>query len=298
MTQNTNRLLLYIFVILAIIATFPWWKSYIPFWNEMSQQSSIDLKTYTQNNTSKIAINYDETSITLQQENNTWNVNNKPAATDKIEELFQAFEDTTITTLASRNEVNFDQYDVTETNGIVVTITRNSNENSYIIGKTATPPPSFYIRKQGDTEVYEASSSLRTILNQPEGTWRDKTVFQIPEESLQRLESTVDEPTIIEKQENGWMVTTNNETIPLAEGKQTALFLVLNPLQSTGFMTQNEIETFNDSDPTGVITIVTSDQTYTLDLLERSDGVWWGQVRGTDQYYTFSESIINVLQAK
>ncbi len=101
------------------------------------------------------------------------------ASTDAVEKLLDAVAEIKIETIASKNPKNFNSFEVTEENGIEISIQGSSNNSmaSLIIGKSGPDLFSTYVRNKDANKVILTTGMLKNDFGRDLNEWRDKKVY-------------------------------------------------------------------------------------------------------------------------
>lgn len=175
MNPKTIKLLLFLFLLLLAAASYPWWKTYLPQQNKLQTDSEINLFDFTESNVEKILIKSTSSQLTISRDGSLWKANDVEATQSAITHFFDSLKETTILSLTSKNPENQSQYEITEDTGTLLTLTQNSIDNSFIVGKSGIEVNTFYIRKKDSNNVYLAESALSSLLTQSLSSWQIST---------------------------------------------------------------------------------------------------------------------------
>ena len=288
MSKKTLLTLLGIFVILGIAASYSWWGQYVSFYKKSLSDAELNFSGFTESATDKISIiSGDGGEITIVKENGAWKVNGFVADQKEVENFFDTLVNLTIGSLVSRNSANHENFEVTQDSGIILTLTRGNTETIFVIGKRSAAFNSFYTRMKESDNVYEVSGNLRDKISRSVAAWRDKTVVNIPKESIQRVEVNSQAALLVmTKNEEGWNAQKASKRATLNEATADRLLAAFNPLEASGFLSEGEQKEFEKAKDKTIIRVFgDSDKNIATINLFKKDNDWWGQLEEKTIFY-------------
>lgn len=175
MKKQTIYIFLGILIVLLAAATFPQWKKYAGFEEKQAVPDSIiNLLKISIDKTSRFEIKNASGEKKFMKENGAWKVNESEADGDKVKAFFDNLNKAEFKELASKNKSNHQSFDISEDKGITLTISTDSGDKIFIIGKSGANYNSFYINIKGGNNVYLFSGSLRNDLTKSIADWQKK----------------------------------------------------------------------------------------------------------------------------
>jgi hypothetical protein len=175
MSKNLSKIIFAVLAILAVVTFIPWiYGQIFPEKNELAKKTSVDLSGFAKDTVSRISIKNGAGEETLSFENGIWKINDSKADPEKITSLFQSFFSLKIKEMAAENEISHEKFQVTESSGTRLKITKNSEDFIFFIGKAGPAGTDFYIRKDGIKNVYLASGDLKEKLLLKQDDWKKK----------------------------------------------------------------------------------------------------------------------------
>lgn len=287
MSQKTLFILFSIFVILGSAASYSWWGQYVRFYNGPFSDAELNFFKFTESATDKIRIIDDDEEKAIVKENGVWKVNGFVADRKKIEDFFDVLSHLTIGSLVSKNPANHKNFEVTEGKGIILALTIGDAETLFVIGKSGAAFSSFYARLKGSDNVYEVSGNLRDKISQSVTAWRDKTVVDIQKESIQSIE--IDSQAallVLTKNEDSWNAQKGGKQATLDDTTTNRLLAALNPLEASGFLSDEEKREFEKGKGKTVIRVFGEKRNELAAIyLFKKNGEWWGHVTDTGIFY-------------
>jgi hypothetical protein len=221
------------------------------------------------------------------KENGNWHVNGFEASPKKIDRFFEALAGLEVQSLVSRNPKNHKNFDVTEENGITLSLSGDSATSIFIVGRYDPASNVFYVKKKGSDRVYSVSGSLRGILLQSISDWRNKTMVNIQREDVQKIEiAGADGKLVIKRIENGWQAESGAKTTKLDETAVNRMFSALQPLEASGFLDEEKQKEFKEKGDKTVVRIFGRDGNVIAEIvLLKRDNEWWAKVKGKNVIY-------------
>jgi len=146
----------------------------------------------------------------LTRNEKSWTVKNNgktyTAAADAVEKLLDAVTEMKIETVASKNAKNFDSFEVTEKNGIEISILDSSKSSmaSLVIGKSGPDLFSTYIRNRASDQVILTTGMLKNDFGRDLNEWRDKKVYDFKSGDITEYIVTDNMTLHLKKENNRW----------------------------------------------------------------------------------------------
>lgn len=288
MSKKTLIILLGIFIILGIAASYSWWGQYAGITEKSYTNTELNFSAFAENTTNKIVITKEgEEEKTITKENGTWKVNGFDASQEEIEDFFSSLSELSIESLVSKNSENHASFEVTEESGTALVIEKGGLTSIFIIGKRGATFSSFYARTKESDNVYEVSGELRDKFSQSVTAWRDKTVVNIPKETIQKIEIvSKTSPLIAVKSEEAWNVERFGKKATPEETAINQLVGAFSPLEASGFLSEEEQKEFQIAKDKTIIRIFGSSETRIAEInLFEKDSDWWAGVDGKEVFY-------------
>lgn len=287
MNQRTICILLAVFIVLASIAAYPRWISYLK--KPSAGSVEIDFSQFTEDSIEKFSIKKDEDEKVFTKEGGRWLVNEFDASEKEVKSFFDSLAACEEKSLASKNPENHTNFEATEEKGYVLTI----NDQTSIIGRSGPDYNSFYAKKKDSPNVYLLSGSLRTKLAQDLTAWRDKVLVDISGKTIQKIEivSKTSPLTITKTEEGKWRGESGGKTSELDEETANKLLAALSPLEATGFLDGKETGEFQSARNKTTLKIYTAggEKLAEIPLLEK-DSFYWAQPSDRDIFYKLPSS--------
>lgn len=175
MSTRTNRILLAVWIILLIVATYPWWSKRLNFWGQKRQAPPYNLSQFTPSNVSRIVIKKGDEEKVLEKKDGGWWIGEREADPEKVSAFFEDLHRLTFLEKVSRNPKNHANFGVTPEKGYVLVLQRGEERVTYLIGNLSPGGDNFYLRKEADKNVYLVSGNLRSWLLRPVKEWEKES---------------------------------------------------------------------------------------------------------------------------
>lgn len=158
----------------------------------------------------KYIINSQYGEIVLEKEGTKWYLTKPiryPADERKIATVISASTNMELKNVVSTNPKKQSVYQV-DSNGTQVRIFENGNQSiDMYVGKAASTPLETFVRRSGSDKVLLVKGALSYVMKAPLKDWRDKTILQIPQNELTRIEYQYSNETfVLEKRDTLWFI--------------------------------------------------------------------------------------------
>lgn len=304
MKKRTLSILVVIFILLALGASYSWWSQYFNI-NSISRsyvQEELNFSDFTPESTSKIVIavfkdGKEEDKKELAKQDGGWTVNGFEASAAEIDDFFKTLAVLDVRSLVSKNPQNHSNFEVTQDDGIALSLVKNDAETVFIIGKRGVGADSFYAKKKDSKNVYLVSGLLRGKLLQEISLWRDRTVVNVAQEDIQKIKITPGaKELIITREEGRWRADGFGKTALLDEPRATRLLAALAPLEAEGFLDNKEQKEFDEAKGKTTLLILGSGEKELarLELLKK-DNEWWAVLTGREVYYRIPDYRVDAI---
>jgi len=160
---------------------------------------------------------------------------------DAVEKLLDAVTEMKIETIASKNPKNFDSVEVTEKNGIEISILDSSKNSmaSLVIGKSGPDLFSTYVRNLASNKVILTTGMLKNDFGRDLNEWRDKKVYDFKNKDITEYIVT-DNMTLHLKKENNLWQAVKPENLELDQKKVKELTGSFADLDAASFSYDND----------------------------------------------------------
>jgi hypothetical protein len=196
----------------------------------------------------KITLKNKDKSVELTIQDNVWKVNGKNADQAQVAAMIDALKNTKTYDLVSKNPENHKQMGVDAEEGTEVTVEQGSGKISVIVGNPAGTGNAFFLRKQGENDVYLSRGALSTLKSTEVNSWRDKKIAQAAFDKLAKVEVTGNKTITISKNVQGkWIKNQQRTDKELSEENVSNLSTVFSPLEAFAFANEEETKSFNNS---------------------------------------------------
>lgn len=175
----------------------------------------------------------------------------------KIQHLLNTISGLAPKRLAAKNADKWDEYQVTDSLGVRVTLEEGNNTTGFIIGKFSYEQPqgqspyqqqqqgimNTYVRPFNKTEVYVVDGFLRMTFGTEISQYRIKTIINSDKENWTRLTFSypADSSFLLEKTNNQWMMN----GVPVDSNAVTSYFGKIEKLKSTHFLDEDKYQAAN-----------------------------------------------------
>jgi len=233
----------------------------------------------------------DGNEISLTKTANGWMVNNFVGSPD-IETFIDGVASLTASSLTSKSENNFDLFEVTEDTATHLTVTlANGSEHTVLIGRAASTPNSFYVRRPGELAVYTVYGAIRGRALQGVDDWRERVLVQLSEDQVKSIGVTNGDNSYVtsKNDESTWSLQYRGISARLSDAARNRLFTTLLRVEAQGFdaeTTPASVQAAADAQ----ITITGANNGEEIRMwLQRNDAGWSVSITGSEYVYTFAE---------
>jgi hypothetical protein len=176
MDKKFLKIVIAAFIVLAVIALFPWIEGRISSSKKDTQKNiSVDLSGFTKDSVDKVVIKKMEEENVLQKKEGKWQIGQDEADEAKIDQLFEDFAEMKVVEAAAQNEANHAKFEVTKETGYQLIISQGGKDTVFYVGKADNGGAGFYIRKEGIKNVYLMEGHLRDDLALAADKWKKAT---------------------------------------------------------------------------------------------------------------------------
>lgn len=290
MSRKALLVLAGLLIVLALVASFAWWSRYVPFsfFKAPTVSSDLNFSALTKENTNKIVINKkDKDKKVIVKKDNLWKINDFEASTAAVDDFFKAVNELKVGALVSKNPANYANFGVDE-DASVLAFTQGGQTLAFVIGNQGPSPGSFYARRKDGTNVYLVTGSIPDKLSRDVSDWRDKTLVNLPKESIQKIEiiSKVEPLTISKTQDGKWQAEGVGKSAPLEEGTVNRLLVAFSPLEATDFLNAAESKEFQKAGNKTTLRVYDRDQKLLAEIiLLKKENDYWAQVPKKEVFY-------------
>ncbi|MFQ5797493.1 MAG: DUF4340 domain-containing protein [Bacteroidota bacterium] len=231
--KRSTLLLTLLFLVLLVVTVFllrP----------EGDKQASYELvERYLDVDSAKVmmmAIRSDEVDITFEKVGGKWLITaplKYDADQNSVLQLLAHTRELVVKSLISENPERQSMFKVDTSGTLLVFREAGGVVDSLIIGKNAPTFSDRYVRKVGSNKVYLAGGLKAWLLGRKLKDWRDKTIVDMPRESIQRVAVTLSkESYILEKRGERWFVGQDSTQ----EIAVNSFIAALSPLRADDFI--------------------------------------------------------------
>ncbi|MFA5961326.1 MAG: DUF4340 domain-containing protein [Parcubacteria group bacterium] len=187
------KILTGVFIVMAVIVALPFVGRMINGNKDASAPKNISLNfsDFSESSVGKIVIKNASAEKTLSFQDGKWLIGNDEADAQKVADFFTELKGLKVGEMVSQTETNQAKFGVDSASAIQLIITKNGQDNIFLVGKASSVPNQFYMRKDGIKNTYLVESALRDKL-----TW-DATKWQksAPDASADKTAPTNNAPT-------------------------------------------------------------------------------------------------------
>jgi hypothetical protein len=170
---------------------------------------------FAKEETSTLYLNSPEKGeLIFQKKEGSWAVEKDqksyPADSSPIDKLLSTVGELKIETIASKNPSKHEVFEVTEGKGIEVKIEDDAQNilAHFYVGKSGPDLFSTYVRQENASQVILTSGLLKVIFDKDLKDWRDKTIFDLPQDIIVAYEVKGDRQFQLKKTEDDrWEIT-------------------------------------------------------------------------------------------
>lgn len=139
-----------------------------------SAASEMSFLACTKDTAKKIYYKNGDNAVTLTKENGGWTVNHEPADQTLVESFIAHLSSLKLGDIASKNKENYPRLGMNEAMAIQLSTICSEAKNKYFISPFQASYSSFYLRKDGEENVYSATSAIFSDLGKKADDWKKK----------------------------------------------------------------------------------------------------------------------------
>ncbi len=290
MSTRSLHILTIIFVVFVIFVALSWWR---PLSTKTFAPKEIDLKEFTPENVSAVKISQKGKEVTLKKDSGQWSVNQFKVSASSLKEFFEAIKNLQPLSLASRNPDRASDFEATAELGAVLSFKKGETSYDFLLGKGGDVWGTFYLKKQDSKNIYLVKGQLKTIMENNQNFWRDKTVVKIDPSQAQKIIIKNSKQVLnFEKNKDGkWGATSGKQSVEPEADRLNRALGALNPLEASGFATPEEEKAFKSAKNTTSLVITGADNAVLSQLLFfKNKETWLVQSSVQDTIFTLSDS--------
>lgn len=281
MNKKSIHILALIFLLLAVVASYPLWSKSLGFLKKESKKSEISFEGFNQDSVDKIIIKQDKNETILQKADSGWKINSLSASSQVIKSFFDDLSAIEIDRLASKNPENHDEYSASEENGYILTLNKDNNPQTFIIGKSGPQANSFYIKLKDASNLYLAKGDLRSKVTQSIADWRDRVLVSISRDQVRKIEVTGPKNFVLVKnKENKWQVESKGKSAEVDESDAKTIDEYFFSLEGYDFAAVAEQKEFANARAKYVFQLKNEKEDILAELtLWQKENDWFGQAK-------------------
>ncbi|MDE3152189.1 MAG: DUF4340 domain-containing protein [Gemmatimonadota bacterium] len=207
-----------------------------------------------------------DTALLARQPDGHWRVNGFAAAESNVDQLLRALRDT-----SNRSELAADRRSSDAAMGVsadsgrrVRVVVKGGTGLDLIAGHNTNDYLGVYVRPAGDSAVYALRGSLPSAMDRPLDDWRDKTVADVPPDSVQRVEVTRGRVTYaLVRTGKRWHLATGAAA---DSGAVARLLAQYHPASAIGFAKGAQADSANFTRPTARVRVFTGGPNPAVDV--------------------------------
>ena len=199
-----------------------------------------------------------------------WTVNGFVIASDEESRLYEYLRGSGIGKVVSKNEVNWDKYELTDDKAKKAVIYAGDSPISTLyFGSMGTNYQTVYSRRNSDKQVYLVDSDFSDLFNYDVNRWRSKDLFTVKKEDLSAFKVRIGEESWSFVKENDvWSRVRDTETVAL-EDQQVFLDYLDKLFEQKGMAIEKDQTKFKEADNAVALTLI--DGTEHVVLIDKSD---------------------------
>ncbi len=302
MNKKTLFTLLAVFILLVLVVFFPMLMPQTAQSPGTSNGTGINLSGWTKETITQITLSSGNTEMkTILLSGSGSTINGYKANESAVQSLVTAISSSQERSVVSKNAENFVRLGVDDTNGSMLTLTgKDGRTESYIVGRMADDNTSYFLRVKDGTDVRQMSGNLPSQVTKTVADFRDKTVVNIPQDSISKIIYGAGKTTwTIEKKEDKWIATQGKSTADVPAETMTKLLTNLAPLAASDFANATMKSEIEGSKEKKVVTVLDAQSNKLLEMtiLEKESSLY-ALVTGRVEIYTFYSSQLEGLLLK
>lgn len=244
MSNKTISILFILFLIVTGVAFFPFIQERMGKNENPGFSKELPFHIFTKDTVQKITIKKQQ-EFSLVKEGNNWNVASYSAHQPIVDAFLQAIQESKPVSIVSRNEANSEEYGISSSSGIFLTL-RNANgeERTFIIGNDGPEIGSFYAKLLDSKNVFLVKGSLRDTIKTTVNDWRNKRLATLSSSDIHSIEVQGPSPFVLQKKETQWELTYKGKTKSVETEKISPILSQFSFLEGRDFLTDEEQREF------------------------------------------------------
>lgn len=205
--------------------------------DEFIPPADFKISEWTRENINEIRLVFDDDKqIVVKESEGKWEVNDKLADSSRLNELFEAFKETEITSRVSTNSQNHSRFEVDEKGVEFSLVADNEVIQQLIVGKSAGGN-SAYIRMPEQDDVYVFNNFPKHLLVSDLSIWRDREISAAEPTEVRMVSYQSGRSTWqVNKTSEGWVIQLNSNLPILVDSAKVESWLTsVAGLQASGF---------------------------------------------------------------
>lgn len=262
MKPQNLYLLTGILVILLILSTDSIWKPYLA--NLPFIQTSTQTQIFSNLDSVQSITLADENAnqVTLQNQNQDWQVEGFPLDSQKFDSFIQALQSINLqdSSIVSTNPDKHPNYRLGEGEGIRITISWPDHKKTLILGDSGPQTGTIHIRTDDQPEVYLITSPIVSLTSTTTDSWRNKTILNITD-PISSIDFDIqgDQFTLQVLEDDRWQITQGQESQPLDTVTARRLLQSFSPLEADTLADESQTNTFINTFPKSQINLYNPD---------------------------------------
>ncbi|MDK9700819.1 MAG: DUF4340 domain-containing protein [bacterium] len=166
---------------------------------------------------SEISIKQGTTTTLLKKEGGEWRMKQPvdwPVQAWAMTNMLNSIDTLEVEYIVTEDPTKYKDFEVDDEKGALITINTGKEKVEFVVGSLGATWRHTHMRKPGDKNVYLVKGSIRSYLVKRPDDWRDRRIFNIPDDSLLAVTAKFDKGGwTLAKDDTTWMVDIGNKKI-------------------------------------------------------------------------------------
>ncbi|MYF98219.1 DUF4340 domain-containing protein [Candidatus Poribacteria bacterium] len=268
------------------------------------EAATVLFPNFNKEQVTKIEIIATGQTSTLMKQNGTWvvaSMDNYPADTESIDELFTKVAEFDNANLVSDNPKNQTEFQVDNTGIETKLLGENDKVIAHLfVGKNTPGFLSSYVRVADSNNVYTAQGYLQGVFDKSTRTWKDRTIFNFNKGIVTQINITSPDETVELRldAENKWQML-QPVSAAVNQNEVDNLLNAFSQLETDDFAEEKELTEYGLDAPTSSITAILNDgTTATLHVGREEGGKLYVKSEDKEQVFMLFKSNVDNLIKK
>lgn len=215
---------------------------------------------------------------------------------EKVEMAFDILDDTTLVSLVGNNPNRHGQFEVNASGEQLRVFDAQGKKLAHLYFGRQPGMQESFVRREGENDVYLANRFLRTVFSVNVETWRDRTVWEIPQVEMEEIQVQRGKNAFTLKRVDGnWKLALPNKMEEVNKARVDPFVLQTAKITATGFE-EKETAEMKLNQPDVILTVKTAKGSHGLVVRKEEKG-WehFAKKGGDEQVYRIADTVAKAI---